>query len=180
MYQVPRIHSRICPFTRGILWNNLIVVLVLSIQIYQIPVRIIPYVRITYIEEVYHRFSTMTDLPVPDQLKVQLGKCKSIRDLDYHKSRTKTAQVRSCMRTLAISSLSIPSHHWVVAVYFVRTHHSGYSRNMWPLDIGLSTSISFPIGWIYGTGANDLAASPILIWIRKDSFVMSWLTEPPI
>lgn len=34
------------------------------------------------------------ELPVPDQLQVQLGKCKTVRDEEYHKSRSKTAQVR--------------------------------------------------------------------------------------
>lgn len=33
------------------------------------------------------------DLPVPDQLKVQLDKCKTVRGDDYHKSREKTPQV---------------------------------------------------------------------------------------
>ena len=32
-------------------------------------------------------------LPVPDQLSVQLGKCKTVRDVEYHKSREKTAEV---------------------------------------------------------------------------------------
>ena len=40
-------------------------------------------------------------LPVPDQLAVQLGKCKSIRKPDYHKSRQKTAEVRPS--TLSLS-----------------------------------------------------------------------------
>jgi len=31
--------------------------------------------------------------PVPDQLAVQLAKCKSVRGIDYHKSRGKTPQV---------------------------------------------------------------------------------------
>jgi len=31
-------------------------------------------------------------LPVPDQLAVQLGKCKSVRGPDYYKSREKTAE----------------------------------------------------------------------------------------
>jgi len=30
--------------------------------------------------------------PVPDQLAVQLAKCKSVRGIDYHKSRGKTPQ----------------------------------------------------------------------------------------
>ena len=33
------------------------------------------------------------ELPIPDQLKIQLGKCKTVRDVDYHKSREKTAEV---------------------------------------------------------------------------------------
>jgi hypothetical protein len=33
------------------------------------------------------------ELPVPDQLKVQLDKCKTVRGDDYHKSREKTPQV---------------------------------------------------------------------------------------
>ena len=33
------------------------------------------------------------ELPVPDQLKVQLGKCKTIRGEDHYKSRTKTQKV---------------------------------------------------------------------------------------
>lgn len=32
------------------------------------------------------------ELPVPDQLSVQLGKCKTIRDVDYRKSREKTPE----------------------------------------------------------------------------------------
>jgi len=32
------------------------------------------------------------ELPVPDALKVQLGKCKTIRGDDYHKSRSKTPE----------------------------------------------------------------------------------------
>jgi len=31
-------------------------------------------------------------LPVPDKLAVQLGKCKTVRDVDYHKSREKTPE----------------------------------------------------------------------------------------
>jgi len=31
-------------------------------------------------------------LPVLDQLVVQLAKCKSVRDMDYNKSREKTPQ----------------------------------------------------------------------------------------
>eukprot|EP00555_Chaetoceros_dichaeta_P006177 CAMPEP_0198255046 /NCGR_PEP_ID=MMETSP1447-20131203/5269_1 /TAXON_ID=420782 /ORGANISM="Chaetoceros dichaeta, Strain CCMP1751" /LENGTH=51 /DNA_ID=CAMNT_0043941321 /DNA_START=45 /DNA_END=200 /DNA_ORIENTATION=+ len=31
-------------------------------------------------------------LPVPDQLAVQLAKCKSVRNTEYHKSRAKTSQ----------------------------------------------------------------------------------------
>jgi hypothetical protein len=34
------------------------------------------------------------DLPIPNQLSVQLGKCKTVRDTDYHKSREKTDDVR--------------------------------------------------------------------------------------
>ncbi len=33
------------------------------------------------------------ELPVPDQLKVQLGKCKTVRDANFHKSRDKTIEV---------------------------------------------------------------------------------------
>eukprot|EP00568_Trieres_chinensis_P011872 CAMPEP_0183291802 /NCGR_PEP_ID=MMETSP0160_2-20130417/1092_1 /TAXON_ID=2839 ORGANISM="Odontella Sinensis, Strain Grunow 1884" /NCGR_SAMPLE_ID=MMETSP0160_2 /ASSEMBLY_ACC=CAM_ASM_000250 /LENGTH=53 /DNA_ID=CAMNT_0025452653 /DNA_START=45 /DNA_END=206 /DNA_ORIENTATION=+ len=35
---------------------------------------------------------TKAPLPVPDQLKAQLEKCKSVRDDTYIKSRKKTAQ----------------------------------------------------------------------------------------
>jgi len=34
----------------------------------------------------------MEALPVPQQLNVQLAKCKKVRDADYHKSRQKTKQ----------------------------------------------------------------------------------------
>ena len=33
------------------------------------------------------------ELPVPDQLQKQLEKCKTIREVDHHKSRTKTPKV---------------------------------------------------------------------------------------
>jgi len=32
------------------------------------------------------------ELPVPAQLSVQLEKCKTVRDVEYHRSRDKTAE----------------------------------------------------------------------------------------
>lgn len=34
----------------------------------------------------------MDPLPVPAQLEIQLGKCKTIRKSDHYKARTKTAE----------------------------------------------------------------------------------------
>lgn len=51
----------------------------------------------------YHtEFILNMELPVPDQLQVQLGKCKTIREVDHHKSRTKTPKVSLFMRRIYI------------------------------------------------------------------------------
>lgn len=42
------------------------------------------------------------ELPVPDQLKVQLGKCKTIRGDDFYKSRVKTPKVRVVLLLLLV------------------------------------------------------------------------------
>lgn len=49
-------------------------------------------------------------LPVPDQLSVQLGKCKTVRGADYYKSRQKTAEVSVGRETLT----ALKSLHWII------------------------------------------------------------------
>jgi hypothetical protein len=43
-------------------------------------------------------------LPVPPQLEAQLSKCRTMRELDYYKPRTKTAAVRHALFFVVIAA----------------------------------------------------------------------------
>lgn len=47
------------------------------------------------------------DLPIPSQLEAQLAKCRTMRELDFYKPRTKTATVRNVFPKLAIPNNSL-------------------------------------------------------------------------